>query len=696
MLDPLAPPPPARAVPSHDAAHAVWYADPAGSVVSNLPTWKAFTGQRWEAYQGRGWLEAVHPEDRQTLRAHWDAVAPEALPGVLGCRLRRADGVYRQVRMQLAPVHDQGVLRHWVGFVVDVTEQMAAQAELRANEERLRILDRISTTTRHAADADTIMAETTRIFGEYLGATRCAYADVDIDSDRFTIRNDWAREGVSSSAGVYSLDLFGPKATSNLRRGLHLVVNDVDAELGDDGGGRMFNAIGIKAIICAGLVKDGRLVAMMAIHQDVPRHWTAHEIQTVSDVVDRCWAHIERVRDAAILREQDARKDDFIATLAHELRNPLAPIKYAVALANRYPVPPEVAQTHAIIDRQTSLMARLIDDLLDVSRINRGLIELQPQDTQIDVLASQALESVQGLMALRGHRLEVDVPPGLEVHADPTRLVQVIANLLTNAAKYTPPGGYIVLAAHREADRILLSVRDSGLGLPRTDVGRLFHMFTQLQHTKAHSQGGLGLGLALVRKLVELHGGSVRAHSAGEGLGSTFTVELPARAKAPAFVPDVLRGVPAVSTKAFGTPAAPTPNQAVDDAHPRKASRILVVEDNDDGRASLVEFLLGLGHEVHQAADGVAAVEAAYEKEPDLVLLDLGLPRLDGYQVAQQLRARFAPERMAIIALTGWGAPRDMLRTREVGVDKHLVKPVDPIALSQMIDFLLHRLAPPP
>ena len=696
MVDSLSPPPSARAVPSDDAAHAVWYADPDGSVVSALPTWAAFTGQSWAAYHGRGWLEAVHPEDRETMRARWDALSSAASPGVFSGRLRRADGVYRQVRMQLAPVHDQGVLRHWVAFVVDVTEQMAAQAELEASEERLRILDRISTTTRHAADADTIMAETTRIFGEYLGATRCAYADVDLDSDRFTIRSDWATEGVSSSAGVYSLDLFGPKATSNLRRGLHLVVNDVDAELGDDGGGRMFNAIGIKAIICAGLVKEGRLVAMMAIHQDVPRHWTVHEIQTVSDVVDRCWAHIERVRDAAILREQDARKDDFIATLAHELRNPLAPIKYAVALANRYPVPPEVSQKHAVIDRQTSLMARLIDDLLDVSRINRGLIELQPQDTEIDVLSSQAVESVQGLMTLREHTLEVDVPPGLEVHADPTRLVQVIANLLTNAAKYTPPGGHIVLAARRDADRILLSVRDSGLGIPRTELGRLFHMFTQLHHTKAHSQGGLGLGLALVRKLVELHGGSVRAHSAGEGLGSTFTVELPARAKAPADVPDVLRAMPAAPTAAVGAMVALQPTHTVDDAHPRKASRILVVEDNDDGRASLVEFLMGLGHEVHQAADGVAAVEAACEKEPDVVLLDLGLPRLDGYQVAQQLRARFPPERMAIIALTGWGAPRDMLRTREVGVDKHLVKPVDPIALSQMIDFLVQRLAPRP
>jgi GAF domain-containing protein len=226
--------------------------------------------------------------------------------------------------------------------------------------------------TRAMTDAMQIMAVTARMLGEHLGVTRCAYADVEADNDRFTIRSDWSADGVASSAGVYSLDLFGPQATTNLRHGRNLVVHDVDRELGDDGGGRMFNAIGIKAVICAPLVKDSRLVALMAVHDATPRHWSEADIAIVGEVVDRCWAHIERVRDAAMLREQDRHKDEFLATLAHELRNPLAPMRYALAMMRLSGDPTQGRQARDILERQVNHMARLIEDLLDQSRINRG------------------------------------------------------------------------------------------------------------------------------------------------------------------------------------------------------------------------------------------------------------------------------------------------------------------------------------
>jgi PAS domain S-box-containing protein len=651
----------------------VWYTSPDGSVATLNPLWQAFTGQAHDDYAGWGWLDAIHPDDRATVRALWDEAAATAQPITLQYRLRRSDSEYRNVVAQGAPVIDGGKVTQWVGFVIDVTESIRDQAARRVSEERLRILDEIGQATRRLQDGDAVMAATARILGQALGATRCAYADVDSDSDRFTIRSDWAVDGVPSSAGVYSLDLFGPQATSNLRQGRHLVVNDVDAELGEEGGARMFNAIGIKAIICAGLVKEGRLVAMMALHQAKPRRWTPDDVTIVSEVVDRCWAHIERVRDAAMLKEQDARKDEFIATLAHELRNPLAPIKYAVAIAARQNPAPALADKLAVIDRQVNVMARLIDDLLDVSRINRGLIELQCEQAQLDGLVARALEATEALLNAQGHQVQVRVPAGIAVHVDPTRLVQVIGNLLTNAAKYTPKGGRIDVEAAVADGKVVLSVRDTGMGIAPGDQGRLFTMFTQLAHTKARAQGGLGLGLALVRNLMEMHGGAARVSSPGVGQGSTFSIELPL-VEAPMLAADA-EGVAA--------PPAAAAHLAGEQAHPQ--ARVLVVEDNDDGRETLIELLRDLGYEVQGVASGSEAVHQAERHVPHLVLLDLGLPGMDGVEVARELRRRHAPQQMAIVALTGWGAKHDRARTAAAGFDEHLTKPIQPSVLAQAV-----------
>ncbi|MGK6310800.1 ATP-binding protein [Variovorax sp. DT-64] len=661
------------------AGTVVWYAAADGRIVDTNAPWQAFTGQHRHEYCGLGWLDAIHPDDRTRVLHHWMSAVNLAQPITLAYRLMRHDGEYRHVVAQGAPVFGNGELQQWVGFVVDTTDSMRSAVALKASEERFRVLDEIGLATRHLRDSDSIMAATARFLGEYLGATRCAYADVESDSDRFTIRSDWSREGVPSSAGVYSLDLFGPQATSNLRGGRHLVVNDVDRELGDEGGAQMFNAIGIKAIICAGLVKEGRLVAMMAVHQDRPRQWTKDEVHVVSEVVDRCWAHIERVRDAAMLREQDARKDDFIATLAHELRNPLAPIKYAIAIASREPVPPKAAQMHGVIDRQVSLMARLIDDLLDVSRINRGMIELKREDASLDGLVARALEATQTLTEARNQQVKVDVPPDISLYADPERMVQVIGNLLTNAAKYTPPGGGIEVDAIVAEDQAVLTVKDSGLGIPRSDLDRLFQMFTQLPHTRLHAQGGLGLGLALVKKLVDLHGGSVYAASPGLGQGSTFTVRLPMRQTASRSANK------ACVTIGAGSQAGDSSNSSI------TSKRVLVVEDNNDGRQTLVQLLQDMGHEVLNASNGSDAVAIAMKDAPHVVLLDLGLPDIDGYQVAQAIRQHFAPDRMAIIALTGWGSARDVARTRAAGFDQHLTKPVEPATLSLAVRGALQR-----
>jgi PAS domain S-box-containing protein len=629
------------------------------------PSWQAFTGQTEGQYMGWGWTDALHPDDRALMTHQWRESVKRAQIFEMSYRLRRHDGEYRDMMAQGTPVMQDGEVREWVGVCVDVSQSRRAEAALRQSEERFRFLDRVGQATRAQTDATEVMATTARMLGEYLGATRCAYADVEADSNRFTIRADWTAAGAQSSVGVYSLDLFGPQATSNLRRGQHLVVRDVDRELGDEGGGRMFNAIGIKAIVCAALVKGERLVAMMAVHDGQPRDWTQQEISLVADVVDRCWAHIERVRDAAMLREQDRHKDEFLATLAHELRNPLAPIKYAIAMMRRAKDGAHILQAQDVIDRQVSQMARLIDDLLDLSRINRGLVQLQLERVSIAPLVQSALEMAQPAIEAARHHLQVQLPEeDLVIEADPTRIVQVIGNLLGNAAKYTPDGGSIRLAVWRAGHRLVLEVADNGIGIPPEQQGRLFQMFTQLHHSTTRAKGGLGIGLSLVKNLVQMHGGTVSVASGGLDEGSTFTVELPL--------------VEVVEKK---VEAQPSPH----DEKASGAARVLVVEDNDDGREMLVTLLEMLGYETASAGDGPRALEAAERFKPDIVLLDLGLPLMDGFEVCRRMRVMPEVRGATIVALTGWGAEKDRQRTAEAGFDAHLTKPVEPQVLQECL-----------
>jgi signal transduction histidine kinase len=537
----------------------------------------------------------------------------------------------------------------------------ALQRKLR----RLDFLDRLGQTTRPLTDPTELMAVSARLLGEELGATRCAYADVEADSNRFTIRADWSRPGVPSSAGAYVLDLFGASIAAGLREGRQMVVRDVDRELADDDGGAMFRAIGIRAVVCAALVKQGRLVALMAVHQDRPRDWSADDLALIEEVVDRCWAHIERVRAVALLEEQDRNKDVFLATLAHELRNPLAPMRYAAAML-ALPEPAHHARAREVIGRQVGLMARLIDDLLDLSRINRGLIVLQRETLDMAVLLERAVEIARAGLEAAGHAFAWQVPPGpAPVHGDPARIVQVLANLLNNATKYTPDGGRVAVSAWTEADQVFVEVADTGLGIAPADQERVFQMFAQLPHTAGHAKGGLGIGLALARHLVALHGGSLTVASEGLGQGSRFRVALPLAQDQPVAPPALDAEAPA--------PAA-------------ARARVLVVEDNDDSRETLQALLQALGHEVRAAPDGRSALALAPSWAPQLVLLDLGLPDIGGIAVAQQLRAGLLPAGSRIVALSGWGTAADRARTRAAGFDDHLVKPVDLPRLRQVVE----------
>jgi signal transduction histidine kinase len=375
----------------------------------------------------------------------------------------------------------------------------------------------------------------------------------------------------------------------------------------------------------------------------------------------------ERARAEMALKEADRHKDEFLAVLAHELRNPLAPIRNAVEIMRRSALTdPQLAWSRDVIERQVKHLTRLVDDLLDVSRITRGNINLSREPVAVTTIVARAIETIQPLIADQRHELTVDVPEeSLEVEGDLTRLTQVLGNLLNNAAKYTDPGGSIAVSAQRVATDVEIRVRDNGIGIPPELLPRLFQLFTQVDGAAHRAQGGLGIGLALVRQLIQMHGGSVTAYSQGPGHGSEFLIRLPLRVRG-------YRNPPASSEEPLA------------DAAPR-GHRILLADDNRDALDSLATLLQCDGHEVHTAADGAEALEVAAACHPDVVLLDIGMPKLDGYEVARRIRAEPWGKSAVLIALTGWGQDEDRRRSREVGFDSHLVKPLDPEALSTLL-----------
>jgi signal transduction histidine kinase/ActR/RegA family two-component response regulator len=363
----------------------------------------------------------------------------------------------------------------------------------------------------------------------------------------------------------------------------------------------------------------------------------------------------ERERAAEALRVADQRKDEFLATLGHELRNPLAPLLTGLHLlrmtSNR---DPGIARITAVMERQLTHLVRLVDDLLEVSRITRGVIDVQREPLDLATLVRSALETTRPMFEAAGHRLTVDLPElPISIQGDSVRLTQVFANLLTNAAKYTNAGGSISVTVRRAGERAVIAVRDNGIGIPTDHLDSVFDMFMQVDRSNRRSQGGLGIGLTLVRSLVTMHGGTVQARSAGPGRGSEFVVTLPVTAQ-----------------------------QAARAEQPRSIAmfpprRILVVDDNQDAADTLGSLLTALGATVAVVHGGAAALEAFSTFNPDTVLLDLGMPGMDGYDVARRIRAMEGHPDTLLIALTGWGQDHDYRQSRAAGFDHHLVKPPD-------------------
>jgi signal transduction histidine kinase/CheY-like chemotaxis protein len=372
----------------------------------------------------------------------------------------------------------------------------------------------------------------------------------------------------------------------------------------------------------------------------------------------------ERKKTEAVLREADRKKDEFLAMLAHELRNPLAPIVNAIQIIQaKGPPEPELVWAREVIARQARQMTRLVDDLLDVSRISLGKLELRRERVRLDAVVQSALETCRPALDARNQTLIVSVPPELIViDGDATRLAQSLLNLLTNASKYSDHGATVWLSVSVESTEAVISIKDTGIGIPEEMLEHVFEMFAQVDRTLERSQGGLGVGLALVKVIVELHGGSVIARSGGPGTGSEFVIRLPLTSSPGGRISGALAG----------------PVESV-------SQRILIAEDGRDAADSFGLLLTMMGHEVEVVYDGEAAVTLAKEFQPDVIILDLGMPRLNGYDAARSIRGEPWGKEVFLIALSGWGQPEDRRRSTEAGFDRHLTKPVDPDVIGSVL-----------
>ncbi len=379
----------------------------------------------------------------------------------------------------------------------------------------------------------------------------------------------------------------------------------------------------------------------------------------------------ERETLVDLLSHEAQLKNEFLATLAHELRNPLAPIRTGLQILRLTPTTKPTVSTLDMMDRQVCHLVRLIDDLLDISRITRGKLELRKRKIPLTLLLSNAVESSKPLIESGKHTLIQSAPDELiTLDVDPVRLAQVISNLLNNAAKYTPNGGTITLTARHINDTVQIEVKDTGIGLSSQMLSKVFDMFSQVDPSLAGSHGGLGIGLTLARRLTEMHNGTVEAASPGPGKGSTFTVNLPYNEKARTDSGEV------------------TLQREVDHTFHGKSHRVLVVDDQVDIAQSLKDLLSLLGQDALTAYSGPEALEVAKDFKPEIIFLDIGLPGMTGYEVARNLRARDEPLKPRLIAVTGWGDEQNISLAREAGFDRHLTKPVDPLEIERILKAL--------
>ncbi|MGV3486917.1 MAG: ATP-binding protein, partial [Planctomycetaceae bacterium] len=604
----------------------------------------------------RWWSERIHPDDVEQVLAdvhrHLESDS-DTWQGEY--RFRRADGTYAYVfdRGRIVRNADRRPLR-MVGSMLDLTLRRQAEqdlARLLAEEKRhAALLNRVAAAARLVNSilsaesiARIVAEEASSILGASAAMTTWIAAS---DAQQHVVAADSATDDLDSQLTARVCKDNQPLRISS-------------SEPGQRSCARL--AVPLAA-------HGGKNLGAVQLARRDGRDFSSEDELVLQQLAAVASAGIENARLYEQVREQDRRKDEFLATLAHELRNPLAPIRTGLSVLRLAPpeerLAPEILE---VMERQVEHMVRLIDDLLDVSRITRGMVELKRGHVEIRKIFDAAIEVSRSIIEAAEHQLIVSIPDEpLVIDADATRMAQVISNLLNNAAKYTPHGGRIELSAQPEGHELTILVRDNGTGIAPEMLSKVFEMFTQVGHTLELAQGGLGIGLGLVSKLVAMHGGTVTAQSDGLDQGSLFTVRLP------------LAVGESTGTDVTRSGSTTTPSQVI-------SRRILVVDDNTDGAQVLSLLLERAGHTTSMAHNGRTALEVARQFRPEVVFLDIGLPEMNGYEVAQRLRAEYGSEDLTLVALTGWGTEADRRRSRDAGFDHHFTKPVDAAHVQAML-----------
>ena len=631
---------------------------------------------------------SVRPELWERMRPYFELVlAGEAtqLQHALMEFERNGKRERRFFSVSLSPVRHAGQVAGVYCVLTETTSDVLSEHRHAFHQKLGETLDGLD-------DAIHIMKATSAMTGQTLGVARVGYGEIDPAGRTVSIDRDWTEGRMASLAGMsHALDEFGPGIADMLRQGRTVRIDDVVADARSAPCAAAYAGIDARAVVIVPIIEEARLSAVFYLHEPFARHWTEQETAMAEDVARHTREVVRRsrleetLRDAALERdallqsERAARvqaerlshaKDEFLAMLAHELRNPLAPISSSASLLSmQFATEPRICQTSSIISRQVKHMSRLIDDLLDVSRVTRGLVKLKLATIDFREVVTGALDQTRPLVLEKSHQVRVELPDApVWVRGDQTRLVQSVTNIVNNAAKYTPKGGELTLALEALDGRMALRVRDNGSGMPPDLVPSVFDLFTQGARTLARSQGGLGLGLTLVKRLVDLHEGEVAAHSKGVGFGSTFTLTLPC-----------------VAGACDGSDMQPGDQEAARAVLQRKL-RVLIVDDNSDAADSLSTLLQVQGHATSVEYDAQSALRRARAERPDVMLIDIGLPDVDGYQLAQELRS--LPETAATVpvAVTGYGQAKDRERALQAGFAHHLVKPVDMTALARILE----------
>ena len=630
---------------------------PALAWTARADGWVDFYNRRWYEYTGTtaaemaGWgWQAVHdPVELPGVLARWRQSIETGEPFEMRFPLRAADGAFRWFLTRIQPLRDDdGQILRWFGTSADIDDQRrneqrlaeAGQREAEGQARLIAILEQMPSGVMIAAapSAELIYAnqQARLIF-------RGPAAD-DVPGGEFRARfTAWRPDGT-----IYEI------ADAPLARALRgETIRDLELHFRRPDGSH--------AVVRANAapIRDARgdIVSAVTAYYDI----TAEKRLALEH--ERLYQEAGRARAEA--ESANRAKDEFLAMLGHELRNPLAPIVTALQVMEQHDAPG--GRERHIIDRQVTYLTRLVDDLLDVSRLAAGKIELARQRVELADVVASAVELTSPMFEGRSHPPDVAVArDGLALDGDPARLAQVVANLLSNAAKYSDPAARIQVTARRDAGDVVLCVRDHGIGIGPELLPIVFDLFSQEHQAIDRARGGLGLGLAIVRNLVRLHGGSVAAHSEGVGLGSEFVVRLPGAAELSAAA---RRGEPASARRAR-----------------RTSRRVVIVDDNQDASELLADALIGLGHDVRIAHDGPSGLSRVTEVVPDVAFLDLGLPGMDGYELARRLRQQPGLERIRLIALTGYGDPAARLRSAAAGFDEHLVKPASLARIAEAIE----------